>query len=130
VVVLNDVTPPVNSHECLTSRDLALLEELIVKCHIELVILDPSTVTGKRHTWRESEVRSVLMPCGHRRAPRRRHHRRDHLTKDNAKAAIHRAQGSVPSAVARAMLRSLPTEVPELRYFVSVKQNYAQHPRP
>lgn len=112
--------------------DLALLERLIVDNHVEVVILDPlNGYLGNTNSWRESDVRSVLMPI---RAVAERHDVAVigviHLNKDNTRAAIHRAQGSVAfTAVARAVfaVAAHPT-YQGLRYFVSVKQNYAQHP--
>lgn len=113
-------------------KDLTVLERIVVQNHIELVILDPlNGYLGATNSWREAEVRAVLMPI---RSMAERHDVAVigviHLNKDNTRAAIHRAQGSVAfTAVARAVFAVASHQTYSgLRYFVSVKQNYAQHP--
>lgn len=134
VVALNEVTAGAGGKRRMfdLKTDAGLLEEFIVANHIELVILDPlNGYIGNTNSWKEAEVRSVLMPV---RAIADKHDVAIigviHLNKDNTRAAIHRAQGSVAfTAVARAVFAVAPHQKYQgLRYFVSVKQNYAQHP--
>jgi putative DNA primase/helicase len=133
IVVLNEVTIGSKRRMFDLKTDIDILEEFIASNHIELVILDPlNGYIGNTNSWKESEVRSVLMPV---RAIADRHDVAVigviHLNKDNTRAAIHRAQGSVAfTAVARAVFAVAPHQKYQgLRYFVSVKQNYAQQPQ-
>lgn len=114
------------------AEDLAFLEQMIVDNHIEMVVIDPlNGYLGNANAWKESEVRNILAPAC------KIADRHDvvllgvmHLNKDNTRSAIHRVIGSVAfGAVTRSMFAVAPhPQYASIRYFVSVKQNYAKQP--
>lgn len=133
VIVLDTITAPGARPRMFDlSKDLSLLEDLIVANYIEMIVIDPlNGYLGSTNAWKESEVRAVLGPAC---AMADRH---DvalvgvmHLNKDSTRSAIHRVIGSVAfGAVTRSMFAVAPhPQYANLRYFVSVKQNYAPHP--
>ena len=133
VVVLNEVLGKDGKAKMFDLKtDLAILENIVANQYIDMVVIDPlNGYLGATNSWNESEVRNVLGPAC---AMVDRH---DvaligvvHLTKDTNKSAIHRVLGSVAfSAVTRAMFAVAPNQkYPQMRYFVSVKQNYTAPP--
>lgn len=132
VVVLDTIQVQGKERMFNLSTDLPYLEQLIVDNHIEMVVIDPlNGYLGQTNAWKESEVRNVLAPACMMAD------RHDvvllgvmHLNKDNTRSAIHRVIGSVAfGAVTRSMFAVAPhPQYPSIRYFVSVKQNYAKQP--
>lgn len=114
--------------------DLAHLEEAIEKTAAVLVGIDPvSAYMGgpKVNTFRDSDVRAVLTPVA-ALAERKRSAVVGvmHLTKDQARQVIHRAQGNVSFvAAARAVFTvAADPDDPGRRLFLKVKLNIAEDP--
>lgn len=132
-VVVQEITGPNGRSRTFSLKDdLDSLETMIADNYADVVIIDPlNGYLGSANSWKESEVRGVLAPVC---AIAERHDAAligvIHLNKDNTRAAIHRVLGSVAfAAVSRAIFAVVPhPQFPLMRYFVSVKQNYATLP--
>jgi hypothetical protein len=109
-------------------RDMATLEEVIVKLRPVLVVVDPvSSYLGKTDSYKDAEIRRVLAPLTvladkHRVAVLAL----IHMTKGSKEAkAMYRAIGSIAfAALARIVLAAgSDPEEPERHYLMAVKQN-------
>lgn len=114
------------------SLDLPHLEALIVQTKAILVIIDPvSAYLGNTDSYRDAEVRGVLAPIA-ALAERTGVAVEGimHLTKNQQRQAIHRAQGNIAFVgAARAVFAvAEDRENPERRLFLPVKMNIARKP--
>jgi hypothetical protein len=114
------------------TRDLPHLEALIVQTKAILVIVDPvSAYLGNTDSYRDAEVRGVLAPIA-ALAERTGVAVEGimHLTKNQQRQAIHRAQGNIAFVgAARAVFAvAEDRENPERRLFLPVKMNIARKP--
>ena len=132
VIVMSEVGTGPKRRMFDLSTDLHLLEQIVVANAIDMIVIDPlNGYIGSTNSWKDNEVRNVLGPACLMAD------RHDvaligviHLNKDNTKSAIHRVIGSIAfAAVTRSMFAVVPHPQHQgLRYFVSVKQNYTEHP--
>ena len=134
VHVLTGIGDPDRPRLFSLADDLAHLEEAIDRTAAVLVGIDPvSAYMGgpKVNTFRDSDVRAVLTPVA-ALAERKRVAVVGvmHLTKDQARQVIHRAQGNVSFvAAARAVFAvALDPDDPGRRLFLKVKLNIAEDP--
>jgi hypothetical protein len=114
------------------SADLPYLEAALERTQASLLPIDPvSAYLGKADSWKDAEVRSVLMPLA-RLLERRRVAGLGvmHLTKATDRRALYRALGSVAFvAAARSVFAvAKDPENPERRLLLPVKCNIAASP--
>lgn len=114
------------------TRDSEQLEAVITSTRAVLAVIDPvSAYLGKTDSYRDAEVRGVLAPVA---ALAERTGSAVvgimHLTKNQQRQAIHRAQGNIAFVgAARAVFAvAEDLEDPERRLFLPVKMNVARKP--